>query len=203
MTTLELIQPREYFKSRVDEAVASLNFSLDDQIEFYLVNLLCDFIQPAALGPQDNPTRILEQPLALILKKALECGPETQVKILKQLGDTSLYVAGYFQDFFNSKSFDVDYYISMGSVAYNKVSGIIRQRHGDEHFTTMYAELAHEFANLVEVLAAIADRNPATGDADLLSTYERWARTNSDRLRRILEENGIHPIRPGTPKEDS
>ena len=155
MTSIELVNPLEYFRSKVNSAADRLKIDLDDQIEFYLVNLLCEFIDPSTIYT-DSGEIDLHTPLAIMLKNALESAPSEQVKIYKRIGDTSLYFSGYFQDYFNRKTVNVDYYISMGASAYTSVSSIMRERHRDEHFTTMYSDLANEFENLVGLISQIS-----------------------------------------------
>jgi hypothetical protein len=193
-STLQLVKPEEYFRSEVHSAIASLKINLDSQLEYYLVNLLCDFIEPQKDSTSEQQIDVLSTPLAFMLKTAMEASPETQVKIYKRLGDTSLYFAGFFQEYFNRKTFDVGYYITMGSTAYSNISEIVKYRHNDAHFTKMYQDLAKEFKNLVEVIATISEQFMDRTDRNILATYERWTKTQSDRLRKILENEGINPV---------
>lgn len=185
MTQLEIVNPKEYFHQQISEAKSSLNITLSDHIEFYIVNLMCEFIDPTQIGIED-----LDTPLAFKLKHALESSPEIQLKSLKKLGDTSLYLAGYFQDYFNKKTYDIDYYIAMGSSAYSRIS---RGRQ-DTHFSDLYDNLSRQFSQLVELIAQVSDHFGDRSQVDLLSTYERWTKNQSSRLRKILEDEGIVPI---------
>ncbi len=194
-TTLQVLQPAEYFRDKVSSAVDRLQVEMSDEIEFYLVNLLCEFIAPDRLNDIEAEVDVLETPLAVIFKKALESPPERQAKLFKRMGDTSLYVAGCFQDYFNRKTFDIDYYIAMGKNAYLNLSSIMWDRHRDEHFSAMYDRLGQKFPEFVEVFAMVAEDTPiAANDADILSLYERWNSTKSERLRKKLAQNGIQPI---------
>lgn len=188
---IEFVQPREYFKDCVTSAADSLKVGLEADQEYYLVNLLCEFISlPSSDQGGSHP---LSTPLAIMLQQAMESGPDERFRILKRLGDTSLYLAGFFQDYFNRKAFDITYYIAMGSSAYQGVSSLVRERPGQDQFSGMYRQLAKDFGTLVEVIAEISDNQPQKPDIDLLATYDRWARTNSERLRRILLKQGIIP----------
>ena len=103
-------RPSEFFKERVRVALTNNNMTVDNDVEFYLVTLLCNFIQPA-LDLQGR----LDTPLALFLKEALESADsyEQQARF-KVLGDLSLYVSGYFQESLNRKTIDINYYIAIG-----------------------------------------------------------------------------------------
>jgi hypothetical protein len=190
---LELVKPEEYFRSKIHAALASLHFELDDQIEYYLVNLLCDFISPNKSSGSE-PFDVLGTPLAMMLKSAIESDPDSRVKIYKRLGDTSLYFAGFFQEYFNRRPIDVNYYITMGTTAYERLSEVIKTRHNDTSFTLMYRDLAKGFRNLVEIIATVSQELQHKSDVNILATYERWTKTNSQRLRKILEDEGIDPV---------
>lgn len=188
-----IVAPQEFFRSQLSEAAQSARIALDDHTEFYLVNVLCDFINPAKINDELKELDVMGTPVALMWKKALEASPEQQARIYKRLGDTSLYVAGYFQDYFNRKAFDINYYASVGKTAYSSLSTIMRERHQDEHFSTMYNGLSDQFEKFIELFAIISD---ALGHApaDLLSIYDRWNQTRSERLRRHLQDHGITPV---------
>lgn len=158
MSVVELVNPSVFFSSKIGDATERLNTKLAPALEYYLVTLLCDFIQPENLNLEELD--IFDTPLALIYKKALETTPQMQLKIYKRLGDVSLYMAGYFKDSLTRKIVDEKYYISMGSSAYKTASQITRIRHNENHFADMYHTLSSEFSKLVDIMAHIADDLP-------------------------------------------
>ncbi len=200
MSTVELMQPLDFFRTQVCAAASNLQVELDSSLEFYLVNLLCEFINPALLHIEPD-INVLDTPLAFILKKAVESTPDTQIKVYKRLGDTSLYIAGYFQDYFNRKTYDVGYYISMGSAAYGKTSVLMRSQRNDTHFAQMYAGLSQDFRKLVAILAQVASTMTPHQQPDLLQTYLNWQQTQSESLRRTLDEHDILPVPLGSSKD--
>ena len=115
--------------------------------------------------------------------------PEAQRLLFRQVGDVSLYVAGYFQDSLSRKLVDVDYYIDMGGTAYKQVA----QRAEEEVLRGLYEELSEKFAAFVEVLAEISDKTAQKSEKDLLRMYELWVRTKSERAAKALQEAGILP----------
>lgn len=189
-----VMQPQEFFKEQVDEARGKLKLELDEEVEFYVVNLLCEFVFSPALDVSEESDCAFNYPLALVLKKALESPPERRSGIFKKMGDTSLYVAGYFQDYFNRKTFDIDYYITMGRNAFGNLSELMKHHHADPHFASIYGEIANRFSDLVELLATISESSANENSDNLLALYDRWNQTRSERLRRILESHGIEAI---------
>ena len=182
------LKPQEFFREQLLTAQSQLKTSLDDDLSFYIVNLLVEFISPPQLPDEsaDSTTNVMDYPLVLLLKRAMESPPRQQYQILKHLGDSSLYVSGFFQDYFNRKTFDIDYYITMGRSAYNHVSSLSNVR--------VYRNLSENFNVCVELLSCVSDTPGLKQNKELLGVYERWHKTQSTRLYRILVEAGITPI---------
>jgi hypothetical protein len=171
----------EYFKELVDDALAHQGVAAAELTTFYVVQLLAGFLQHQA----DNDA---ERPLALRLAEALESGAVRQRFSLKQIGDASLFISGFFSDSLRRKLVDVDYYVHIGGVAYNRLS-----RHEGETFSPVFAELAGKFIHFVDVLAEVSERSSCSSNADLLRLYERWLRTGSRRSGQLLLERGVVP----------
>lgn len=197
-----LINPKDFFRVRVTEALANLNLSVPGTVESYLVNLLCEFINPGDIETANGlKLSALDTPLAIMLKEASEAPPNQRLRILKYLGDTSLYISGFFQDYFNRKTYDASYFSSVGASAYENVSLLMRDQHGDRHFSAIYRDLAYHFADLVEVLAEVSESPDENRPVDILAVYDRWNRSPSERLRRILGRFGIIPVSSPTRDE--
>jgi len=186
--------PREFFRDRVSTSARRLGVSIDEHVEFYLVNLLYEFVNPDKINIAVGDVDVLETPLALMLKQAVESPLPQRIRIMKALGDTSLYFAGFFQDYFTRKTFDISYYITLGSSAYENVSTLVRDSGRDEQMTGTFVELSNNFVKLVDIVAEVSAVPGQNKPTDILAVYDRWTRSNSDRLRRILEDNGITPI---------
>jgi hypothetical protein len=93
--------------------------------------------------------RISDEPLGIKLAEA-GSDPGQRVKTLKEVGDTSLYVAGFFAESLGRKLVDVDYYVGLGSSAYHELAS----RLGGS-ITDVYRDLAERFPAFVEVLGEI------------------------------------------------
>jgi hypothetical protein len=133
-----------------------------------------------------------------LYKRALEAEAAERMRILKELGDLSLYVSGFFVEFIERSLVDLDYYISMGGNAYHNVSDLVGMHRGGAHLAVLYAQLARRFAALVDLLNEVSDRSRSEElrDRDLVRLYERWLRTRSERIRKLLIEAGVLPTAP-------
>jgi hypothetical protein len=184
-------QPQDFFRELVTEAMGRQKVSAQPETEFYLVNLLNQFIKTDRLYMRDADGSAREEPLALMVKEALEePKPSVQSLRFKHIGDVSLYVGGYFQDSLNRKLVDVDYYIDMGGAAYQHVAARCAE---EEILRAVYEELAAKFAAFVEVFAEVSEKTSPRTEKDLLRLYELWVRTRSERAAKALQEAGILP----------
>jgi len=94
------LSPQAFFHEKVQEAQSRQGIMLSENVEFYIVNLLCDYVRV-------DEGKLNDDCLALILKKALESPSGEQIFLYKKLADTALYFSGFFQEYFNNKCFDI------------------------------------------------------------------------------------------------
>jgi len=170
----------EYFKELVEGAIAHQRIAAGELTSFYVVNLLTGFLQ--------RPAEEDETPLAFRLAEALDAAGMRQRSSLKQIGDISLFVSGFFADSLSRKLVDVDYYVSIGGTAYTALS-----RYETDTFSPVFAELAENFVRFVDVLSEVSERASCGSNADLLRLYERWLKTGSPRSGQLLAERGVVP----------
>jgi hypothetical protein len=178
----------EYFKELVDEALARQHVSAGELTSFYVVHLLASFVRRRDHQPSDSGSPNDAEPLALRLAQALESGGVRQRTTLREIGDLSLFVSGFFSDSLNRKLVDVDYYVTIGGHAYNALS-----RHETDQLSPVFAELAEKFVGFVDVLSEVSERTFCASNADLLRLYEKWLKTGSRRSGQLLVERGVVP----------
>jgi hypothetical protein len=183
-------QPQEYFYELLDGAFSKRSFKPTAETSFYLVNLLNQFMTTDALFTRDSEGKHREEALALLVKEANDQSAlEAKRVIFRQVGDLSLYRAGFFQESLNRKIVDLDYYIEMGGHAYREAA----VRHDEKALRIVFEELAHEFGKFVDVLADVSDVTMAKTERNILRLYENWITTKSERAERLLNAAGIIP----------
>jgi hypothetical protein len=170
----------EYFKELVEGALARQRIAANELTSFYVVHLLTSFI--------DRPAQAHDEPLAVQLARALESGGSQQRALLRQIGDLSLFVSGFFADSLRRKIVDVDYYASIGGVAYHALS-----RDETDSLSPAFAELGEKFIAFADVLSEVSERSSCASNMDLLRLYERWLKTGSRRSGQLLVERGVVP----------
>ena len=187
----------EFFHEVVTDALSAVDLDASEPASWYLVGLLGDFTK----------ARLTDEPLGLKLAQPVD-DPGERVRTLKQVGDTSLYVAGFFAESLNRSLVDVDYYVGIGQHAYAQLA---RSLGVGKAITEVYEELAAKFPRFVDVLmavrrrVAIAELNATT---DIGKLYEVWLRTRDEWVEKKLKrrrdlgrsrEQGDPVVRRSTP----
>jgi len=196
-SSIAVMNLREFFHESVQQALHQQHVKVEDQTEHYVVNVLTTFARSDALYEHNGEGTQLK-PLAMMLADAV-AAPTTEQRqhTLQRLGDVSLFIAGFFAHSFARKLVDVDYHIAMGGRAYGALADSMRSRARGQVFSAVFAELAHKFQRLVDVLNDVAEMARPANDQDVLRLYEIWLKTGSPRAQRLLSELGVAPVAAG------
>ena len=171
-----------FFHEVVTEALKQRHMDVAETTEFYLVNLLSEFVQPDAASDLMG-----EEPLALRLAAAAHESLEQRRRTLKRIGDGSLYMTGFFADSLNRRLMDVDYYMTLGGSAYVRLAVL----GDDDPRKEVYDDLGERFAEYVEVLDDIRARTCIGASSNVIRLYEQWIETKSEWAEKRLRESGL------------
>lgn len=185
MEILPLASLSEFFHDALARALRNQGVAAADEVEAYLVNLLSAF----------STSTLDDEPLGLKLASAQVAAPEERIRALRDVGDTSLYMSGFFADSLQRRLVDVDYYISIGGTAYGQLARAYERRHTG--FGEVFDELGHRFGEYVEVLAEVSQESSLGSSAGVVQLYERWLKTGSEWAERRLRKSGVVPRRTG------
>jgi hypothetical protein len=178
---------QEWFREMVADTLSSRRLKIQEVTEFYLVDLLTRFLEKERLFVEEADGTVHVEPLALILLRAFEADRRARSVHLRRLGDTALFVSGFFADSLSRSSVDVDYYISMGERAYSTLAESERRPGLD----ALYAELSERFEQFVDLFAEIAELSELRSNRGLVRLYERFLHTRSERVAQLLRERGV------------
>jgi hypothetical protein len=175
----------EYFKELVESALSRQHLRANELTSYYLVDLLCRFVRPDQRIPYNDDSG---EPLALRLGRALDSAGLEQRARLRNLGDFSLFMSGFFSDSLHRSVVHIDYYVSMGEYAYGSLS-----RRDVDAYGEVFSELARNFVPFMDVLADVSEQTTSHSAVDVLRLYEKWLRTGSPRDGQRLAGRGIVP----------
>ncbi|MDB4962952.1 MAG: hypothetical protein JWP01_2951 [Myxococcales bacterium] len=179
----------EYFHEVVTDALEAVDLDASEPAGWYLVGLLGDFTK----------TRLTDEPLGMKLATPVADSGQ-RVKNLKQVGDTSLYVAGFFAESLNRSLVDVEYYVGLGQSAYAQLARSLGGGTRPGPLGDVYEELAEKFPRFVDVLTEVRKRTTLAelnATTDIGKLYEVWLRTREDWVEQKLKAAGVL-VDPGT-----
>jgi len=186
---------KEWFREMVADALSHRRIKIQEVTEFYLVNLLAGFLATERLFVEDADGTVTAEPLALILLRAVEADRRMRAAHLRRLGDTALFVSGFFGDSLARSLVDVDYYIAMGGRAYGALADSERGQ------DALFEELSTRFGDFVDLFAEIAELSDLRSNRGLVRLYERFLATRSERVAQRLRERGVALFsEPGAPR---
>ena len=185
---------RSHFHDQLDSALSKQALVVEQATNVYLVNLLMLFVDTRELFEDSEDGRHLK-PLAMHYADAVNAENVTEKSVaLKKLGDVALFISGLFAGSLNRKLVDVDYYIAMGGSAYGCLHDISNSHARPQHHHGLFAELAENFAKLVDVLGEVGDSCNLSSNTDVLRLYEIWLQTGSKRAYNKLLRLGLSPV---------
>lgn len=165
----------EFFREVVEDALDRQGLQTSEPTECYLVGLLGEFAKGT----------ITDQPLSVLMARASE--PGERVRVLKEVGDTSLYITGFFAESLSRKLVDAEFYMGLGEAAYQELA---QRLSASASVGEVYRELAAKFPHFVDVLADVRARVNVVG-SDVVTLYEHWLATRAEWVERRLRAMGM------------
>lgn len=178
---------RAFFREQLDGAMARQGVGVKDETGAYLVNLLAEFLNSDQLFVREADGTVDREPLAFLLRRAVDAPRAQRAALLRRLGDTALYVSGFFADSLAHGLVDVDYYAEMGGRAYGVLGDSVPARPA----ASVFHELAEKFLRVTDLFGEISERTAIHTDTGLVRLYDRYVKTGSERLRRLLADSGV------------
>jgi hypothetical protein len=184
---------RDFFREHLSEALKSLDVQTAEATEVYLVDLLAGFVADARAQEMSIP--FVEQ-----LAKALNTSGHERANRMRSLGDSALFVSGFWADSFSARGVTQPYVIAIGARAYGEVSRVrtaIRPDAGAAGPSSeVFVELAGRFEAFSRVLDEVREQTALCTDGELIRIYERWSATRSPELFRRLNRRGVSALQP-------
>lgn len=183
----------KYFLNTVEEAFKERKIQTYPQVKIYVVDILKHYLFVENLyNEQDQSGKKTRKTLAEMLLTANNSGAKERSLLLKNLGDSSLYISGFFSDSFQRKIIDVDYYVDIGRLAYDSLSRNVEE----DTFSRLYREISQQFLGLVDVLSLISKRAKITDEENILRMMDVYAKTGSSLIEETLAEKGVLNLPP-------
>lgn len=113
---------------------------------------------------EEKEGKTSEKILGMKLMHASHLPTKKKIRELKDIGDTALFICGFFSDSLNKKIIDVNYYKDIGQAAYSKLNSLVPSFYDVDSF---YNEFSRKFSNaalLMELLSKEYSSNAKEDD---------------------------------------
>lgn len=158
----------------VNEAEQSINITLEEDLESYLVFLLMRFVQKQDIG---------NYVVALEFLKAAQTTGRISEDNLQKIGDVCLLLSGLFPLRALKRCVRVSYFVNIGRTAYD-----LHSQHSNKT-ESLFHNLASKFVALMDVLQATRNLdNPVATLFSPLQAYELWEDVGSLNAKKTLEK---------------
>ena len=175
----------DYFRRRLQRYAAGLRPAPHEDTLWYLGEMMHRFSRSDHFFDyQDGALAI--RPLALLYGDARAAEDHRErCLLLKRLGDMALFLGAFFPERHARRGIRRDYFVGMGSAAYDYLSEQARQnRH-------IYRELTRGFVQMLELVASAGHRREKRSEEEMMQLYARWLETGDPALARQLRHLGV------------
>lgn len=138
-----------YFREALEASVRCSSIKVTQTAQAYMVQLLHEFSRSeVAFAGTDYGEKIV---LAHMLERGLLAESQEALKIYRHLGDTCLYLLGFFRESALERVVSQRYYNDMGAQAYWQAANLARS-----HYSSLFYELSERFNDMVILLENVA-----------------------------------------------
>ena len=178
-----------FFKAEVTEAIKAQQLKVDPGVEEYLAHMLERFLSVEQLFPTHAQSgKAQNQLLAEMFLRALnQTHANQKVQLYQRLGETALYVSGFFGDSLKRKLVNLEYYVNMGTNAYSWLA----EHFDHEKNSQIYSSVAEKFIGCVDVLSYISHKSFVHKAEDVLNLYDKYLQTGSRMAQDLLHKKGL------------
>ena len=183
-----ILDPHQFFLASVEDAFQERKFQTHPQVKTYIVDLLKFHLSVENLfDEKDESGRKTRKTMAELFLSANQESKEARLRKLKILGDRSLYISGFFADSLQRKIIDIDYYVDMGTVAFESLAKAVNE----DTFSHLFREISVRFLDLVDVLTVISKKAQIAEEDNVLRMMDLYAKTGSSLIGEDLVAKGI------------
>lgn len=163
---------QSFFFDKLQEVNKKSTRPASNQEIFYLSVVLDQFGESKKYFDEEEG-KPREKMLGMKLLETSQQSEAQRKRSLREIGDTALFVCGYFHESLNSKVIDVGYYENLGQIAYRRLSNIIPQAYEVPKFFECISERFNTLSNLISIISKDVFANNMNEMAYLIITDEK------------------------------
>ena len=130
---------QSYFYDELQKFNKKSSIPLSNQIILYSSEIMERFGESKKYFTISDNGKIEEKTLGMKLLESGSLPLRTQARELRDIGETSLFLCGYFSESLNNKLLGVRYYEDMGRIAYERLDYLTPKAYDVESFYNLFA----------------------------------------------------------------
>jgi len=161
-----LLKPslQNFFYERLQEINQQFNSPIPGEFLIYSSKVMEE------LGNSDKyfeivEGRVREKILGKRLLESANLPKASQKRALRDIGDTSLLLCGYFSESLNRKVIGENYYFNIGSIAYKKLNTLVPAVYKVPSF---YGLLSSSFSKVTTLMKILSDQGASDADQSII-----------------------------------
>jgi hypothetical protein len=142
-----------YFFDGLNELNNKAVCPVPQEVIFYTCHVLDKFSLAESFF-EKNDGKVREKILGIKLLEAQMMTREERKRVFQEIGDTALFVCGYFSESVNRKLFDISYYAQLGKTAYHSLNSVVPEHLNVPSFYHLFASSFEPMTILMSKLAS-------------------------------------------------
>ena len=182
MSSILSTKLEEFFSIEISQIAEREQLVFSPRVVDYVAKLLTEFQESDRFFVHDSKVPIL----ADILSEMMEANEFRRRSLLKQVGDTSLMLTGYFPEALERRCVSFSYYQQMGESAYSQLASLTDT-------VNVFDELSGRFSLMIQVLNSFSEKAQGR-DFSIPRLLENYRDSSSQRLLEKLKKVGVIPF---------
>lgn len=150
-----------FFYDQLTEVNKKYSAPLPRETIYYSSLVMDHFGESGKYFELNEEGKVREKTLGVKLLESTNLTKTTQKSTLKDVGDTALFLCGYFSDSLNRKIVDLGYYQEIGQIAYRRLDSMVPSAYEVPSF---FEKLSYKFSSLAELMNIVSRKNQASSD---------------------------------------
>lgn len=165
------IGPQEYFFQILSDVNKKSLNNFSREVIFYLSEVMGSFILSQNFFELEEG-KFKDKILGTKFLEAKNKSKKPKMRAFKEIGDTALFLSGYFSASLNKKIIDESYYQKLGAMAYDQLNDLVPSFYDVPRFYSGLAQSFQGLSNLLTILAEQQSENSQDGDLGLIINFQ-------------------------------
>ena len=150
-----------FFFDQLTEVNKKSAYPIPQEAIYYSSLVMDQFGESGNYFEVNEEGKTCEKTLGIKLLQSTHMSKQKKKRALKDVGDTALFLCGYFSDSLNKKIVDPEYYQNLGQIAYGRLNNIVPSAYDTP---ALFKTIAETFDRMASLMNIVSKNNRAKAD---------------------------------------